>query len=311
VIFATGAVEGTKITLFKPDTAESPDRELAAFPVEAQKMVSNPFSIAFATAMALALSLKDASGFVPVAFSRLLVIPYFLERVNDFCRAVVLQQAAPVNRFPFKRQKEVKGPDSPLLKRSQTELKFLSHKRKIVYDFEGPLTIIAIGAVVVYFVFCEFLTTSDALQKIFAQTSTPPMALTGQRDSLARNEYTQTDQLPLSHPTSVQSKGKRNTTAPIWGTFLVIDKRIAHLNGLFLYFSRVDRIYYTIEPSLLESQRKSVYYPFEEVFAFYQSSRKHLHRGCAAREKVNYIICALNAPDTYNRQRSALAYSPY
>ncbi len=114
MIFATGAVEGTKITLFKPDTAESPDRELAAFPVEAQKMVSNPFSIAFATAMALALSLKDAVGFLPSSFIKTSRIPYFLER-KDSCRGCIATSSSGKS-ISHQTAKEVKGPDSPLLK---------------------------------------------------------------------------------------------------------------------------------------------------------------------------------------------------
>ena len=60
-----GAREGTKIKVERPAAAAFPARELAAFPVEEQAIVVMPASTALVTAMAEALSFRDAVGFWP------------------------------------------------------------------------------------------------------------------------------------------------------------------------------------------------------------------------------------------------------
>ncbi len=67
-IFARGADAGTNMTFFCPMDAQSPLSAAAAFPVLAVVTTRALASRALTTAIALALSLKDAVGNRPSSF---------------------------------------------------------------------------------------------------------------------------------------------------------------------------------------------------------------------------------------------------
>ena len=67
--FPLGALLGTKIYVCIPAAAALPAREEAALPVEEQAMTFAPASVALATAMELARSLREAVGFTPSSFT--------------------------------------------------------------------------------------------------------------------------------------------------------------------------------------------------------------------------------------------------
>src|SRR5690606_4492662 len=74
-ILASGAVAGTKITIFMPTDAPMPASAAAALPVLAVLTISTFACIARATTNALALSLSDPVGFLPSSFTHTCWMP--------------------------------------------------------------------------------------------------------------------------------------------------------------------------------------------------------------------------------------------